>query len=226
MERITDDVYRVEMPRPDLTPPWKPQTKEPVGCHLFEGDRRILFGTGYGFSADRLIDDIESFGGIDVVVAEHGDPDHFGAIPALLEHFDDLLVAIPTDDAAVLDKYYFDLVPDLTLDDGDEHWGLRAVHVPGHTPGNMAFVDESRGLVFGGDTFVNSESELAADGDWSGALAPIVSRYNKAATADARANVRRLAEYDFEIVLLTHGADVERDGRGHLDALMADLDLD
>lgn len=213
------------MPRPDLTPPWKPQTTEPVGCHLLDGECRILFGTGYGFSADRLIGKIEASGGIDVVVAEHGDPDHFGAIPALLEHFDDLTVAIPALDAAVLDKYYSELNPDVKLVDGAERWGLCSVLVPGHTPGNMAFVAEADGQLFAGDTFVHSKSELAADGDWSGDLAPIVSHYNKARTEDARTNIQRLADYEFDSIYLTHGNDVLTEGHAQLEVLLSDLGL-
>lgn len=49
-------------------------------------------------------------------------------------------------------------VPDRLLDDGDfiDVWhGLRAVHLPGHTPGHMGFLCEKLGLLFCGDLFAS-----------------------------------------------------------------------
>lgn len=48
--------------------------------------------------------------------------------------------------------------PDRWLDDGDfiDVWhGLRAVHLPGHTPGHMGFYCERLNLLFSGDLFAS-----------------------------------------------------------------------
>ena len=46
-------------------------------------------------------------------------------------------------------------IPDRLIEDGEDvgvpGWSLRAVHTPGHTPGHLCFVDESRQLLFAGD---------------------------------------------------------------------------
>lgn len=49
-------------------------------------------------------------------------------------------------------------LPDQILADGDylPLWGgLRAIHLPGHTPGHMGYYSEQRGLLFCGDLFAS-----------------------------------------------------------------------
>lgn len=224
MDAVTDDVFRIQMPRPTLTPPWRPQTREPVGCHLLDGDERVLFGAGYGFSADQLVDELERFGGLDVVIVEHGHPDHYGAVPTLLEAFDGLTFAMPADDAGILDKVYNGVAPDVLLEDGDQRWGLECVSIPGHTPGNAAFLDAARGQLFAGDSFVAATSDIAAPDDWSGAFAPIDPVYNMDDDA-AKDNLQLLEEYAFEAALLTHGDDYLEGARRELGVLLDDLSL-
>lgn len=57
-----------------------------------------------------------------------------------------------------MDKDAAFVVPDRMIEDGDlidaSGWTLRAVHTPGHTPGHLAFYDETTDLLFGGDTIL------------------------------------------------------------------------
>jgi glyoxylase-like metal-dependent hydrolase (beta-lactamase superfamily II) len=57
------------------------------------------------------------------------------------------VVAIHQDDASYLaDK------PDMLLSDGDIIGPFKVIHLPGHTPGSVAFYDEEAEVLFSGDT--------------------------------------------------------------------------
>lgn len=217
-----DGVHRLDLPRPDRPPAYSKVTAgetidEPIGVHVLEGDTVILFGTGYADSADELLAWLDGFGGVDVVVVEHGDPDHYGAVAEVLGAYEST-VAIPADDAGALTNV--DVEPDVELRDGDHRWGLDCVHVPGHTPGNMSFLAGER--LIAGDTVVHAKSAIAAPGEWGGALAPIRPGFNADDEA-ARRNIRRLAEHTFETAYLTHGPDVLTGARREVDRLIDDL---
>lgn len=224
MDEVRPDVYRIELPRPDAPAYVLASPDEPIACHVVGGDQTVLFGTGYALSTDRLVDELDELGGIDAVVVEHGDSDHFGALPGVLDAYDDVSVAVPRDDAVHIDRVYADATPDVLLEDGDTPWGFRAITVRGHTYGNMAFLDETRKMLVAGDTIVGSDSDIAAPGPWRGALAPPDERFNLH-DERARGNIVRLADLSFDSVLLTHGADVGGDAQVAFEKLLGDLDL-
>lgn len=223
MDEVLDGTYRIELPRPDLPAHVLASSDEPIACHLIVGDVVVLFGTGYASSTRQLLAAIDEVGGVDGVVVEHGDTDHFGALPGIRETYEDVVVAVPADDQVHLRRVYED-PPDLLLTDQESQWGYRAIMVRGHTYGNMAFLDESTGILIAGDTVVGSESDIARDGAWSGRLAPPAARFNRNDTK-AIENLVGLAEYDFDTVLLTHGDDIVSGGKAELLKLLADLDL-
>lgn len=213
-------IYSIDLPRP--TYPFLPDeipTDEPVSVHVVAGDETVLFGAGYAVGAATLIREFGRDGGPDVLVVEHAHPDHYDAVPILRELYDDLTVAIPEDDVAALQEAGID--PDLRLRHDDEIGGTRAIHLPGHTPGNMSFLHEATGILFAGDTFVHSTSPNAAPGEWSGPFAPM-----KPVLSDddeqARRSIRSLAEYDVESAYLTHGPNVS-DAAPALKTLVDDL---
>ena len=216
----SDDVHRIDLPRPDLPAYLTASPDEPIGCHLV-GD--TLFGTGYALSADRLLERLGNLGGVSRVVVEHEDTDHYGALPQVLEQFDPEVV-VPAGDQAFLQRTYADLAADRLLEDGDRVGEFRAIRVRGHTYGNMSFVDEDRGILVAGDTVVRADSDIAGAGDWSGPLAPPADRFNMN-TERARANLVALAGLDVEDVLLTHGADLAGGGAAAIDRLLGDLGL-
>lgn len=215
-----DDVVRIDLPRPDLPPYLTASPDEPIGSHLIDD---TLFGTGYALSAGRLLDEIDSHGGLERVVVEHQDTDHYGALPQVVEAYDPEVV-VPEGDHGFLQRTYAGLEADRLLDDGDEVGGFRAVRVRGHTYANTSFVDESRGVLVAGDTVVRSDSDIAPAEDWSGPLAPPADRFNLD-TDRARRNLRALAGLDVEDVLLTHGEDVVGGGRDAIERLLGDLGL-
>jgi glyoxylase-like metal-dependent hydrolase (beta-lactamase superfamily II) len=114
-----------------------------------------------------------------LVLLTHGHFDHVAALSGLIEAFseDDLpppLVAIHAADAAYLgpdsrpvhrrdfvvagvpeyvDRYWRPMPrPARLVADGDAIGPFRVLHVPGHTPGSVAFLDEGSNCLFSGDT--------------------------------------------------------------------------
>lgn len=224
MEEILEGVSELAMPRPDLPEHLVVSRDEPISCHLIDGDERVLVGTGYALSATELVEAIESaVGDLDGVIVEHGDSDHFGALPKLQERFGSLSIAMPAEDVGSIVRIYADVAVDQTLSDGDFAFGLEAIAVPGHTRGNMSFLDAERKILYVGDTFVGSNSDVALEGDWSGPFAPPAPRYN-ADHDDALENLSILSAYDFESALLTHGPNVVTGADDAFDRLLADLE--
>lgn len=223
MHEVVPDVYRINLPRPDLPAHVLASPDEPIGCHVIDGDHTILFGTGYALSTQQLLDALEPLPPLDVVIVEHGDSDHYGALPGIRDTYDDVTVAIPQDDQVHLLRIH-ETPPDVLLEDRDERWGLTAMTIRGHTYGNMAFIDPGRNLLIAGDTLVRSTSDIAPNESWSGPLAPPAERFNQH-TQRARDNIIKLADYSFDSVLLTHGDDVIGDAQTAFGKLLFDLDL-
>jgi glyoxylase-like metal-dependent hydrolase (beta-lactamase superfamily II) len=86
------------------------------------------------------------------ILLTHGHFDHVTALPELVHDFYwkshiPAVVAIHRDDASYLtDK------PDRLLSNGDAIGPFKVIHLPGHTPGSVAFYDEAADILFTGDT--------------------------------------------------------------------------
>jgi glyoxylase-like metal-dependent hydrolase (beta-lactamase superfamily II) len=201
--------------------PARPQTNEPVSVNVLNGNKAtVLFGTGFKSSVDQLISYLDDLGGVDVIVVEHADPDHYYALPDLLEEYD-ARVAIPEEGAQTLEDD-IGVTPDVELGQDEEHWGVRTIHIPGHTPDNMSFIHEPTETLFVGDTFAHKNSFVAESDDWSGQFAMIKSQLN-ADDELARENVAMLSDYDFKNALITHGLNVLGDADVELRKLIDDL---
>lgn len=218
--RVTDSVHTFDLLRPMDPNPKRPQTNEPVSVNVLDGDDTVLFGTGFTSSVDQLISYLDEFGGPDVIVVEHADPDHYFALPDLLAEYD-ATVAIPERGADTLEDDV-DVTPDVRLTHDEVRWGVRTIHVPGHTPDNMSFLHEPTGTLVVGDTFAHKNSFVAEPGDWSGQLAPIKSQLN-ADDELARRNMTTLTDYDFDNALITHGLNVIGGADRELGNLVDDL---
>lgn len=191
---------------------------EPLQVHVVEtGEASVLFGAGTTETAEEVTR-IASIHGVDAVVVEHGDPDHYGGVPALRSSLD-IEVAVSAGDASFLRDAGIEA--DSHLEPDTTYLGFRTIGVPGHTPDNMAYI--YRDTLIAGDTVVGSDSVFAAPDDWSGALAVCTSEYNHD-DIQTRMNVSRLLEHRFDSVLVSHGENVTEDGYREIQELVSDLE--
>ncbi|OGD45335.1 hypothetical protein A3K69_02190 [Candidatus Bathyarchaeota archaeon RBG_16_57_9] len=81
--------------------------------------------------------------------------------------------------------------------------GIEVVHVPGHSEGNASYYLRKQRAMIAGDTIF---------GDSEGGLTAPPERYCLYAAQAAR-EIRRLLDYDFDYLLITHGRDVIGDAK-------------
>jgi glyoxylase-like metal-dependent hydrolase (beta-lactamase superfamily II) len=104
---------------------------------------------------------------------------------------------------------------DIVLTDGDVVpllGGIRAVHLPGHTPGSLALLFEQRGIVATGDAIQHRFGELLPP-------SPIFTRDMPRALE----SIRRLASFDFEVVAFSHFRPLRAEGARRVRALADSL---
>jgi len=192
--------------------------EEPLSVHVVEADgATVLFGGGDDSVADELVE-LAREHGVNVVIVEHADPDHYMGIPALREALD-VEVAVPAGDAGTVRDAGIEV--DHPLKTGETYWGIETISAPGHTPDNMAYRFED--VCIAGDTVCGSDSVFAADDDWSGPLGVLVPTlsYDDEQT---RESVPALLDYEYDPVLLTHGSSVLEDGYEAVETVVADLE--
>lgn len=191
---------------------------EPLSVHVLETDEAtILFGGGTEETAEWLVELVGDHE-VDVVLVEHGDGDHYGAIPTMQSRDLEFAVAAPAGDLENLEDA--GIAVEYPLEPGETYWGVRTISVPGHTPDNMAYLYDD--VLVAGDTVVGADSAFAAPGEWRGAFAVMDPDYN-ADDVQARSNVETLLDFEFETVLVTHGENVEVGGSDHVRRLVEDL---
>ncbi len=142
------------------------------------------------------------------VVITHTHPDHVGGIAAIKRETPAKVAAHRIEADFISKKKTYTGPPgaatqrhpgtpvDILLDDGKVQDGLRAIFTPGHTTGSISLLDASRSLLIAGDA-VNNE----------GRLQPMDDRYNVDPTQH-RASIKKLATFDFENLVMGHGAPI------------------
>lgn len=116
-----------------------------VRCYLFTGkNEAVLIDTG--FPDANVIGEVKKITTLPLkVILTHGDMDHAGGVSQVGECF------IHKDD--------FDLIPETVkkqeLNEGETitcgDYTFKVVHIPGHTYGSVAFVEETKGFAITGD---------------------------------------------------------------------------
>ncbi len=189
-------------------------------CYILERDGLILIDTGLPNSSRRIVSYIRDKmhrdpAAIRTIIVTHYHVDHTGNIAAL-QAISRAQVAIHTDDAPYLAGTktapaprgmtglfirFFGLFmragpvkPDILFNDGDTIEGLRVIHVPGHTPGSIALLDQKTGVLFVGDT-------LRFDGKTIEGPPPQFTPDMEM----AQKSIKNIAALEFTILLSGHG---------------------
>jgi glyoxylase-like metal-dependent hydrolase (beta-lactamase superfamily II) len=192
--------------------------------YLLVGSTLTLVDTGLPDNAAAILSYIDSLGrsaaDLTRIVITHYHHDHVGSVEAIkqrtgarvLAHLGDL--PLITAQAVAVDA---------TLEDGDHLDTLAAlsagvlrgatvVHVPGHTPGSIALHLPAERVLLCGDTIRNGGEQLT----------PPPEQY----TADVKgaiASIRRMAELEFDVLCVGHGAPVVGGADQRVRALVQEL---
>ena len=150
-----------------------PELSHPYDCsvYLISGTELVLIDSGAGESFNQLVDNIQSLGfkpeKLKAVIATHAHIDHIGALYQFREKFGVQVIAHELEAKAIetgvgigAEFYGIAYKPckvDIKLSKGEESiqyggYELKAVHIPGHTPGSIAvYVDMDKRVLFGQD---------------------------------------------------------------------------
>ena len=143
-------------------------------CYLVREDAGFtLIDTSLSGKANDILASARSFGGqISRILLTHAHGDHMGSLDALHDLCGGVEVAISEREAPLLHN---DLSlrpgepqqkpkggfpgaktkPTHTLTEGELYGSLRCIYTPGHTPGQMSFLDERDGTLFAGDALTS-----------------------------------------------------------------------
>jgi glyoxylase-like metal-dependent hydrolase (beta-lactamase superfamily II) len=88
--------------------------------------------------------------------------------------------------------------------------GIKVIHVPGHSEGNCCYYLPEKKVMIAGDTIF---------GDEKGNLSPPPERYCLDVNQATR-EIKRLLDYEFELLLYTHGKDIMDNTKGKVRELV------
>lgn len=131
------------------------------------------------------------------VIVTHKHPDHQGSLPAVLSQAPDAQWYAGAGDMAAITVDTEGIV----VGEGEAIFDLQIIETPGHTPGHVSVHDPMAGILLAGDAM------NGADGGVVGA--------NPDFTEDmqlANASIRRLAGFDYDVVLFGHGEPILQGG--------------
>lgn len=190
---IASNVYEIELP----------STEESYRAHLFDGEFSTLVDTGSADTVGTLIDELEKLDITpDRVLLTHADFDHAGGFDAIVDRYNPE-TWVPKQ--STLDTTH---EPDNRFEHGDIVWDFVAVHVPGHTTDNYAFINEDIGLAVLGDVLIGADRRGLPVGYF---VLPEAIYSNDLIAAERY--LERLLAYDFDVGLVSHGSSVQNGAR-------------
>ncbi|MFA9557754.1 MBL fold metallo-hydrolase [Evansella sp. AB-rgal1] len=193
----------------------------PVNCYLVEEEKSItLIDTALPYCKNAIFIAAKKIGKpIGKILLTHAHNDHVGALDGL-KQTTDAEVIIPKRELKILKgdisleegegkmpikggvPKNIKTKPDTLLHDGDRIGSLLAIHVPGHTPGMMAYLDVRSNILIAGDAF-QTKGRLAVSGDmcWSFPF-PALATWNK---DESIKSAQKLLEYQPSTLAVGHG---------------------
>jgi hydroxyacylglutathione hydrolase len=196
-----------------------------------------LIDTGMPGNATRIVDFLQSLGKAAscTIILTHADIDHSGSVAELKEKLGNVKVAIHGADAPRLTgekslKEVRGLVgllfrvmspfikfkpvkPDVLLKDEEQVDGLIVIHTPGHTEGSICLYSERLKAMFVGDA-------LRTDKNGRPKLPSAAMTFN---IGEAKNSIRKIASYEFELLLPGHGPPVVTDASKKVKEFAASL---
>jgi metallo-beta-lactamase class B len=184
--RIWQDIYVVG----------SAEISHPYDCcvYLVDAGELILIDAGAGQSFSRLIDNIHAFGlapeRLNSILVTHCHIDHIGALARFKQEYNVKVIAHELDAQAIesgkgvgAEVYGVEYQPclvDIKIEESEHnlHFSrhdLKAIHIPGHTPGSLAIYTEIAGrrVLFGQD--IHGPYEIA----WGGNLNKAINSLQK-----------------------------------------------
>ncbi len=167
----------------------------------------VLVDAGIAEFADEFVATVRRLNPRLLVVTERH-WDHADGLPKITAALPDLKIAAHVKEAPGLP------VPVDRLLEHDEMVvpGLRVLHVPGHSQGNIALLLEDEGTLLTGDS-------VFGKGDYAPELSSPPARYSDDA-ALAKENIKILLRYPFERAILSHGDHLLEDAKTKIAALV------
>jgi glyoxylase-like metal-dependent hydrolase (beta-lactamase superfamily II) len=165
----------------------------------------VLVDTGMRESAiDKIGAELKSmgrrWGEIKVVLITHRHGDHVNNLPKVKELTGTRVMAHMGDSKAIQESTKVEV-------EGLRHGetlqycgGIEVIHIPGHSEGNCCYYLPKKRVMIAGDTIF---------GDEEGNLSPPPERYCLDVEQASR-GIKRLLDYDFDTLLITHGKNVMR----------------
>jgi glyoxylase-like metal-dependent hydrolase (beta-lactamase superfamily II) len=196
----------------------------PVNCYLVEEeDGLTLVDAALPFSVKGILETAKAMGKpLRRIVLTHAHSDHIGAADKLKVLLPGAELYVSAREAKLLagDRMLepgepetpvkggvpkpgqFRTVPDVLLNDGDRIGSLQAVMAPGHTPGQMAFLDTRNGAILAGDAF-QTRGGIAVSGKLMPWFPfPALATWSK---AEALASAKRLLALNPSVLAAGHG---------------------
>jgi hydroxyacylglutathione hydrolase len=195
-----------------------------ANCFLIEQDGLILIDTGLSENKEKILSYITGNIHLDprdihTIILTHYHQDHTGNIIEL-QQITGAKIAIHLADAKLLSdqikqnfqqkefkseeeisnkEKFLNFTPDILLNDGEIISGMQCIHVPGHTPGNIAVLDSKRKILFCGDTIFGIDGKV-------GIPQGIQERMKTMGTLNtARESMNKLSTLDYNALLFGHG---------------------
>jgi len=152
----------------------------------------IVVDAGVEEQAELLVQAIKPYEPCCIVLTENH-WDHVAGLPKILEAMPDLTVVAHEEEA-----YGVPVSVDRLLKDQEEIViGVKALHAPGHSLGNIAILIEEEKTLIAGDA-------IFGKGDYADSLSPPPEKYSRD-VPQAIESIRYLLTHDFDKLILSHG---------------------